>query len=184
MANMDPFNSALIQYVRNEMPDDAILELVRNKLVPEGDEAAEAAPAPAPKRSSRPSKAKRSKAKKTSTKKATTKKASKKASTKKATTKKAAKKKSSKARRGTKDRSADLQTVESVVKGAKGLSASEIAKKAKMPQSRVSTLVRALKSEGRIFQGGDRRFARYAGDAKTAAAASEHARKNASGPKR
>ena len=75
-----------------------------------------------------------------------------------------------------------MDKVEGVIKSSKGLSASEIAKKSKLPQTRVSSLVRDLKAQGRIHQGGDRRFARYAGDAKTAARASEEARRTASGP--
>jgi DNA-binding transcriptional regulator GbsR (MarR family) len=64
------------------------------------------------------------------------------------------------------------------------LSASEIAKKTKLPQSRVASAVRELKAAKRIFQGGDRRFARYAGDPKTALRASTNARKNAAGPRK
>ena len=76
-----------------------------------------------------------------------------------------------------------MDKVESVIKSSEGLSASEIAQKSKLPRTRVSSLVRDLKAQGRIHQGGDRRFARYAGDAKTAAKASEQARRTASGPK-
>lgn len=169
MANMDPFSAQIVHFVRTEMSDEAILELVLNKLAPEAAEvAAESARAPAAPRTTASRAKSRSKSKKATTKKA-------------ATPKQKANRKHGGART---DRSADMAKVESVIKGSKGLSASEIAKMAKLPQSRVSNLVRALKGEGRIFQGGDRRFARYAGDAKTATAASEHARKNASGPKR
>jgi hypothetical protein len=46
----------------------------------------------------------------------------------------------------------------------------------------VATALKELRTAKRIFQGGDRRFARYAGDAKTAARASVIARTTASGP--
>ncbi|MBL8741351.1 MAG: hypothetical protein JNK04_09660, partial [Myxococcales bacterium] len=75
-----------------------------------------------------------------------------------------------------------LGTVERVVKSANGLSASEIAKAAGVPQSRVSSALKELKDARRVFQGGDRRFARYAGDARTAEQASINARRTAPGP--
>lgn len=77
-----------------------------------------------------------------------------------------------------------LKSVEAVVKKSRGLSSSEVAVKVGVPQSRAASALRELKGKKRIYQGGDRRFARYAGDAKTAKAASARARKNASGPKR
>ena len=75
-----------------------------------------------------------------------------------------------------------LSTVERVVKGGNGLSASEIAKAAGVPQTRVTSALKELKLAKRIFQGGDRRFARYAGDSRAAESASVAARQNASGP--
>jgi len=51
-----------------------------------------------------------------------------------------------------------------------------------VPQTRVAAALKDLKLAKRICQGGDRRFARYAGDLKTAEQASLSARKNASGP--
>ena len=62
------------------------------------------------------------------------------------------------------------------------MSASEVAKSAGVPQSRASSALKELKLAKRIFQGGDRRFARYAGTASGAQAASDGARRNASGP--
>lgn len=75
-----------------------------------------------------------------------------------------------------------LGVVERIVKTSSGVSASEVAKSANVPQSRASSALKELKLAKRIFQGGDRRFARYAGDAKTAQGASDSARKTASGP--
>ncbi|NUP09947.1 MAG: hypothetical protein HOW73_28195 [Polyangiaceae bacterium] len=75
-----------------------------------------------------------------------------------------------------------LSNVERVVKSGGGLSASEIAKSAGVPQTRVTSALKELKLAKRIFQGGDRRFARYAGDARSAEAASVSARQNAAGP--
>jgi hypothetical protein len=77
-----------------------------------------------------------------------------------------------------------LAQVEKIVKGGAGISASETAKNAGLPQARVATALKELKLAKLIFQGGDRRFARYAGDAKTAEQASMSARKNAAGPAR
>lgn len=75
-----------------------------------------------------------------------------------------------------------LDKVEKIVRGASGLSSSQVAKAAAVPQPRAAAALKELKLAKRIFQGGDRRFARYAGDAKTATAASLHARTTASGP--
>jgi len=62
------------------------------------------------------------------------------------------------------------------------VSASDVARAAGIPQTRAAAALKELKISRRIFQGGDRRFARYAGDAKSAEQASLHARKTASGP--
>jgi hypothetical protein len=75
-----------------------------------------------------------------------------------------------------------LDKVEKIVRGSSGLSSSQVAKAAGVPQPRAAAALKELKLAKRIFQGGDRRFARYAADAKTAAAASQHARTTASGP--
>lgn len=79
-------------------------------------------------------------------------------------------------------REATLAAVEKAVKGGKGLSSSQVAKVAGIPQPRAAAALKQLKQSKRIFQGGDRRFARYAADLRTAQAASEHARRTASGP--
>ena len=75
------------------------------------------------------------------------------------------------------DRTALLATVERVVKAGSGLSASDVAKAAGVAQTRVAAAIRELKQSKRIFQGGDRRFARYAADTSTAKRASLAARK-------
>ncbi|MBK9261126.1 MAG: hypothetical protein IPM54_15125 [Polyangiaceae bacterium] len=75
-----------------------------------------------------------------------------------------------------------LNTVERIVKSGNGVSASDVARQAGIPQTRAAAALKELKLAKRIFQGGDRRFARYAGDAKTAEQASVNARKTASGP--
>ena len=75
-----------------------------------------------------------------------------------------------------------LNSVERIVKSGAGVSASDVARQAGIPQTRAAAALKELKLAKRIFQGGDRRFARYAGDAKTAEQASVNARKTASGP--
>jgi len=205
MPKLDPFSAQIVQLVR-EMPDDAILELVRNKLGAQDENVAPAASAPA--RSKTEGRAKATRRKKASSKrKASAKKKAapekkaapkkkaaakkrrpkKKAATKKkAVAKKAAPKKRAgkKKKRGGGDRQRELEVVERAIRSSKGLSASEIVKRTKLPRARVSAAVRQLKDAKRIAQGGDRRFARYAADAKTALAASEQARNTASGPRR
>lgn len=80
------------------------------------------------------------------------------------------------------DRQHVLDNVERIVKAGSGMSASDVAKAAAIPQTRAASALKELKLGKRIFQGGDRRFARYAGDARTAEQASATARKNAKGP--
>jgi hypothetical protein len=181
----DAFTAQIIEYVRR-MPDEAILDLVKNRLTgmkglvsplapvakarpgrkpgrKPGPKPAAAAPAakatvakaaPAAKRGPKPKKAKAAKATK----------------------------RAGRGGRGGAGRQDTLNLVERVVKAGSGLAASDVAKAASIPQSRASTALKELKLAKRIFQGGDRRFARYAGDAKTAEQASLHARKNAAGP--
>jgi len=169
MAKLDPFSAQIVNLVRN-MPDEAILELVRNQLgVLPGAVATDTAVAPAAAR--RKKRVKRAPAKRVARKAV-------------AKTTKARPKRKTGAKRSSVAREKVLSAVEKAVKGAKGLSASEIAKRTKIPQTRVAAAVRELKAAKRIFQGGDRRFARYAGDARTAQQASLYARKHAAGPAR
>lgn len=154
MPKLDAFSQQIVDLVR-QMPDEALLELVKNQLGADGA-AVSAGSNGRPTRSASTPK-----------------------STKRATKKRRGGRKTS---RTSAARQEAMDKVEGVIKSSKGLSASEIAKKSKLPQTRVSSLVRDLKAQGRIHQGGDRRFARYAGDAKTAAKASDEARRTASGP--
>lgn len=75
-----------------------------------------------------------------------------------------------------------LASVERIVHAGTGLSASDVARAARAPQPRVAAALKELKLAGRIFQGGDRRFARYAGDPEVAERASVVARETAPGP--
>jgi hypothetical protein len=80
------------------------------------------------------------------------------------------------------ERQETLSSVERFVKASSGMSASEVAKSAGIPQTRAAAALKELKIAKRIFQGGDRRFARYAADSRTAELASLNARKSAAGP--
>ena len=178
MAKLDPFSAQIVKLVRH-MPDDAILELVRNQLgVLPGAVPTVSVSAPAPKPVRRKKRARR----------VTVKRVAKKAAATKVVARKAKGRPKRKTVRGVKRstvaRQKLLGAVEKAVRSSKGLSASEIAKKTKIPQTRVAAAVRELKLGKRIFQGGDRRFARYAGDARTAQQASLNARTHAAGPKR
>lgn len=162
----DAFSAQIVQLVRN-MPDEAILALVKNQLGavasaagviparrpgrPPGRPAAAAAAAPAPARAA------------------------------KQPAKRAGKRGG---RRGASsaDRQETLDKVERIVKSSQGLSSSEVATVAGIPQTRAAAALKELKIAKRIFQGGDRRFARYAADAKTAEQASLASRTSASGP--
>jgi hypothetical protein len=164
MAKLDPFSAQIVQLVR-KMPDEAILALVRGQLGVVTDEAAPVAAVAQRKlrgRRGRPKAAVKApvaapvavKAKKVGR----------------------PKKRTSAARQRV------LAAVERVVKAAKGLSASEVARATGIGQVRVATALRELKLNKRIHQGGDRRFARYAADPRTAEQASLDARRNAGGP--
>jgi hypothetical protein len=159
----DAFSAQIIELVRR-MPDEAILELVKNRLgmAPFRD----LGPQPRQPRHNRPTRAAAPAPK------------SKRAAA-------PATPRDPKPRRAaavTQDRQETLEAVERVVKASTGVSASEVAKAAGIPQPRAAAALKELKLEKRIFQGGDRRFARYAGDMDEAEAASRAARTTASGP--
>lgn len=195
MAPLDPFSAEIVRAVR-AMSDNAILALVKNQLgnVP----GAAAAAAAGGRRRGRPSSIEASALVNGSGSKSSAKsgrgkpgrkpgrKPAAAKETSKARGKPGPKPKAAKAKRGGGRSSAGreelLTTIERVVKGGSGLSASEIAKGAGVKQTRVTSALKALKLAKRIYQGGDRRFARYAGDARTAEQASLAARQNASGP--
>jgi hypothetical protein len=154
MAKLDPFSAQIVTLVRS-MPDEALLELVRNQL-----SVGPSQPSAASSRPARPLAAVRA------------------AVVASAPAKKGkAKRKTRVARQSSEARQQLRSTVERAVKASKGLSASQVAQKVNAPQSRVAALLRDLKHSKRIFQGGDRRYARYAGDARTAKQASISARK-------
>jgi DNA-binding transcriptional ArsR family regulator len=150
---LDPFAAQLVEFVRHHMPDEAILELVRHHLGVSSGQVGGA--------TGRGGSATTSAAR--------------------------PKKRAARKARGASNRSLARQrvvaAVEQIVKASSGLSASEIAAQAGVAQSRVASALRELKQAGRVHQGGDRRFARYAADPKTARAASDHARSNAGSTK-
>jgi hypothetical protein len=201
MASPDAFTQQIIKLVRS-MPDDAILALVKNQLGLDGGKGlvSVAAVSQAPKRRGRPPKAAKApkpvKAAKPAPKPAAApaapapkpaapaKKAAPAKAAKKAAPAKAPAKAAGRGGRPTRggDRTELLNLVERAIKGGSGMAASDVAKAAGIPQSRATAAIKELKLAKRIFQGGDRRFARYAGDARTAQQASENARKTAAGP--
>ncbi|MFT3774044.1 MAG: hypothetical protein QM820_52430 [Minicystis sp.] len=160
---MDAFSAQIVKFVR-EMPDDALLELVKQKL---GVLGAAVDRANGKRKGSTaavvPAGAEKAKGKRPATRE---------------------KRRAAPARRATvsADRQGLLDSIERIVKAGAGLSASDVAKAAGIPQTRAAAALKELKLAKRIFQGGDRRFARYAGDTKTAEQASSLARKTAKGP--
>lgn len=199
MATLDAFSQQIVKLVRS-MSDDAILALVKHQLGVGGRAAGKAlagvavvrpGPKPGKRKPGRPKKvaAKAPAAAKPAAPKAAPAKPGPKPSkapkAKPAKAAKVAKKaapKKARAGRGGADRHELLGMVERVIKSGGGMAASEVAKAAGIPQSRAAVAIKELKLAKRVFQGGDRRFARYAGDARTAQQASENARKTASGP--
>ncbi|MCC6557923.1 MAG: hypothetical protein IT372_33670 [Polyangiaceae bacterium] len=169
----DAFSRQIVELVR-KMPDDAILALVKNQLGAVTGEVALAAPAPRRGRA-RPA-AKAPPAPVAAAPKAAP------AAAKRGAAPKRKPGRPRKTQAASAERQETLETVERIVKASTGLSASEVAKSAGIPQTRAAAALKELKLAKRIFQGGDRRFARYAGDAKTAEQASITARRTAAGP--
>lgn len=163
MPNIDAFSAQIVKLVR-EMPDEAILALVKNQLGALGVSGAR----PLGGRRGRPARAPAADAASTRGKRATT----------------GAKRRPGRPRRAvvSEERREMLEGVERIVKSGGGVSASDVAKAAGIPQTRAAAALKELKLAKRIYQGGDRRFARYAGDARVAEQASMTARKTASGP--
>jgi hypothetical protein len=150
------------------MPDEALLALVKNQLGAVTGGEVVLAPAPAARPRARAAAAQAKKAAPAAVKRGA-----------------APKRRPGRPRKTTTtsaQRQETLDKVERIVKSSSGLSASEVAKQAGIPQTRAAAALKELKLAKRIFQGGDRRFARYAGDAKTAEQASIMARKTAAGP--
>ena len=163
----DAFSAQIVELVRR-MPDEAILELVKNRLGMAPFSAfVPVIPAPRGRRA-QPARAAEVEPEETKNKRAG-----------------APNKVKMAKRRATtvsEDRKGTLESVERIVKASTGLSASEVARATGIPQPRAAAALKELKLEKRIFQGGDRRFARYAGDAKVAEGASLAARTSAAGP--
>lgn len=145
MPKLDPFAAQIATLVRN-MPDEALLDLVRNRLNVHSSPSASSVTS---------------------------------SSVIRQVGKVARRHRSTSA-----DRVALLLTIEKLVHATPGLSSSEIASKTRIATPRVQSVLRELKHARRIFQGGDRRFARYAGDAQTAKQASAAAAQSAAGPRR
>ncbi|WP_437952168.1 hypothetical protein WME98_16635 [Sorangium sp. So ce296] len=164
----DAFSQQIVNLVR-KMPDEAILALVKNQLGAVTGEAP-LVPAPAPRRSRTRARAGAVQSKPSSV------------AAKRGAAPKRRPGRPRKSPAASAERQETLDAVERVVKASAGVSASEVAKQAGIPQTRAAAALKELKLEKRIFQGGDRRFARYAGDAKTAEQASANARKTAAGP--
>lgn len=196
MANMDAFSAQIVKLVR-AMPDAAILDLVKNqldKIVPASTPlaaavagaTATAAAAAGTRRRGRPPRAASAPAAAAPVAPAPAAAPAKPAATGgKRAAAAPAKRRPGRPRRSaaaTEERADALEVVERIVKSGNGLSASDVAQSAGMPQTRAAAALKELKLAKRVFQGGDRRFARYAGDQKTAEQASLNARKNAAGP--
>lgn len=163
MPNIDSFSAQLVAMVRN-MPDEAILELVLHKLTADEGPAPKAAArpaAPAARKASPPAK----KAKKKVARRSTAKPASQ--------PKPAA---PAAAKAGDQSKDALIAAVEKTIKKSNGLGLAAVSAAVGQPKARVSSAIRELKDQKKIFQAGDRRFARYAGDVKTAKAATIRAR--------
>lgn len=75
------------------------------------------------------------------------------------------------------DRATALDKVFRVVQGREGVAVSDIVKATNLERGPVAAALKTLKEEGRIFMGGNRRFARYAMNQAAADRASETARK-------
>ncbi len=176
----DAFEQQIVELVR-KMPDSAILALVKDKLGAAATGAAatplvEAAVATVPRRRGRPARVQAAPTPPPAPAKAA-------APAKREAP--AAKRKPGRPKKTaalSAERQEVLNSVERIVKSSNGVSASDVARQAGIPQTRAAAALKELKLAKRIFQGGDRRFARYAADLKTAEQASLNARKTASGP--
>ncbi|MEO7332260.1 MAG: hypothetical protein ABI193_27030 [Minicystis sp.] len=167
MASTDAFSAQIVELVR-KMSDEAILELVKHQLgAALGVSPLRNLARSAPGRGGRPTRVVVESAKRGKRGSAS------------------AKRRPGRPRKTaslSEERQETLNNVERVVKASSGVSASDVARSASIPQTRAAAALKELKLAKRIFQGGDRRFARYAGDAKQAELASTTARKSASGP--
>jgi hypothetical protein len=166
----DAFSQQIVDLVR-KMPDEAILALVKNQLgAVTGEVSLVAAAAVPPRRGGSRARAGVAQSKASSV------------AAKRGAAPKRRPGRPRKSPAASAERQETLNAVERLVKASSGVSASEVARQAGIPQTRAAAALKELKLAKRIFQGGDRRFARYAGDAKAAEQASANARKNAAGP--
>jgi hypothetical protein len=81
-------------------------------------------------------------------------------------------------RLGAGDRAAAAVAVDQFVAASNGVAVSEVEKATKLSRSVVGGVLKQHMSEGKLFMGGNRRFARYASTQAQADLASETARKN------
>ena len=72
-----------------------------------------------------------------------------------------------------------LAEVERALSGSGGMGLGEIERATKLSRSALTSALKALKEEGRVFMGGTRRFARYATSQAAADRASLEARRGA-----
>jgi hypothetical protein len=75
------------------------------------------------------------------------------------------------------DRASALDKVFRIVQSREGVAVSDIVKATSLERGPVAAALKTLKEEGRIYMGGNRRFARYAMNQQAADRASEVARK-------
>ena len=74
------------------------------------------------------------------------------------------------------DKAVTLAQVESALAASNGLSASDLEKKTGLGRAALTAALKALKDDGRVYMGGNRRFARYATTQAAADRASADAR--------
>jgi hypothetical protein len=77
------------------------------------------------------------------------------------------------------DKASTLDKVFRIVQGRDGVAVSDIVKATSLDRGPVAAALKTLKEDGKIFMGGNRRFARYAMSQAAADRASETARKGA-----
>lgn len=194
----DAFTAQIVKLVR-QMPDDAILALVRNQLglVKAAVAGAASVAAPGRKRGRKPGRPAKASPKaapaakpvaavkalpapavaKAAPTKATPANPAKAAPAKRGPKPGAPKKAGTRIRRSGAELQKALEVIERAVKAGKGLAVGQIVKSTGMKKASVVAALKELRGAKRIFLAGDRRFARYAGDARTAELASSAARK-------
>jgi hypothetical protein len=143
---MNAFEAGLVRFVR-EMSDGEILELVRNQL--NGVEAG-----PSARRATRVAVA----------------------AAAAPSRRRGRRTRGARISKGSPQHEALLSKVEKTIVGSKGLSVSQVAKATSLPKLRVASVIRELKGSKRIFQAGERRFARYGKTKQIAQKASSAAR--------